>query len=65
MYNIFKLIYYEGDERHVTWSVDKVSLENKINTWGKKGFGIGCDSITQISFTDEEELVAQLNDLED
>ena len=65
MYNIFQLVYYEGDERHVTWSVDRESLKNKIKTWEKQGLAVGNDSITQISFTDEEELVAQLNDLED
>jgi hypothetical protein len=63
--HIFQLIYYEGNERHSTWSVDRESLENKIKTWEEEGFGVGCDSITKISFTNEEELVAQLNDLED
>tara|TARA_R100000655_G_scaffold54889_1_gene92894 strand:+ start:357 stop:566 length:210 start_codon:yes stop_codon:yes gene_type:complete len=65
IHTIYKLIYYEGDERHILYSVNKVSLENLINSWEKEGFGVGCDSITKISFTDEEELVDQLNDLED
>ena len=64
MDNIYQLIYYEGDEEHSTWSVDKEELEKKVKDWEKQGLGVGNDEIYQISFTDPEELVAQLNDLE-
>ena len=64
MYNIFQLVYYEGDKKHTLWSTDRDSLENKIKTWEEEGFGVGDDSITQISFTDDEELVDLLNELE-
>ncbi len=64
MYNIFQLVYYEGDEERSMWSVDKEELEEKVKDWEKQGLGIGNDEIYQISFTDEEELVAQLNDLQ-
>ena len=64
MYNIFQLIYYEGDEEHFLWSVDKKELEKKIEDWEEQGFGVGDDTINQVSFTNEEELVAQLNDLQ-
>ena len=65
MNNIYQLVYYEGDEKHVVWSIDRDYAEKKIKSWEKQGFAVGDDNITQISFTDEEELVAQLNDLED
>ena len=64
MYNIFQLIYYEGDEEHSLWSVDKKELEKTIEDWEEQGFGVGDDTINQVSFTNEEELVAQLNDLQ-
>ncbi len=64
MYNIFQLVYYEGDERHVLWSVDRDYAERKIKSWEEQGFAVGDDSITQISFTDDEELVYLLNELE-
>ena len=64
MYNIFQLIYYEGDEEHFLWSVDKKELEKKIEDWEEQGFAVGDDTIKQVSFTNEEELVAQLNDLQ-
>ena len=64
MYNIFQLVYYEGDEERSIWSVDKEELEKTIEDWEEQGFGVGNDKINQISFTDEEELVARLNDLQ-
>ena len=64
MYNIFQLVYYEGDEEHFLWSVDKKELEKKIEDWEEQGFEVGDDTINQVSFTNEEELVAQLNDLQ-
>ena len=63
MYNIFQLVYYEGDEERSIWSVDKEELEKTIEDWEEQGFGVGNDAIHQISFTNEEELVAQLNKL--
>ena len=64
MDSIYQLIYYEGDEEHSIWSVDKKELEKTIKDWEKQGLGVGNDEIYQISFTDPEELVAQLNELE-
>ncbi len=64
MYNIFQLVYYEGDEERSIWSVDKEELEKTIEDWEEQGFGVGDDTINQVSFTNEEELVAQLNDLQ-
>ena len=64
MYNIFQLVYYEGDEERSIWSVDKEELEKTIKDWEEQGLGVGNDEIYQISFTNEEELVEQLNDLQ-
>ena len=63
MDNIYQLIYYEGDQEHSIWSVDKEELEKKIKDWEEQGLGVGNDEIYQISYTDPEELVAQLNEL--
>ena len=63
MDNIYQLIYYEGDQEHSIWSVDKEELEKKIKDWEEQGLGVGNDKIYQISYTDPEELVAQLNEL--
>jgi hypothetical protein len=62
--NIARLIYYEGDEEHSIWSVDKEELEKKVKDWEEQGLGVSNDEIYQISFTDPEELVAQLNELQ-
>ena len=64
MYNIFQLVYYEGEEEHSIWSVDKEELEKTIKDWEEQGLGVGNDEIYQISFTNEEELVEHLNDLQ-
>jgi hypothetical protein len=64
MYNIFQLVYYEGDEERSIWSVDKEELEKTIKDWEEQGLGVGNDEIYQISFTNEEELVEHLNDLQ-
>ena len=64
MYNIFQLVYYEGDEERSIWSVDKKELEKTVKDWEEQGLGVGNDEIYQISFTNEEELVEHLNDLQ-
>ena len=64
MYNIFQLVYYEGDEERSIWSVDKEELEKTIKDWEEQGLGVGNDEIYQISFTNEEELVEHINDLQ-
>ena len=43
MYNIFQLVYYEGDEEHSIWSVDKEELEKTIKDWEEQGLGVGND----------------------
>ena len=63
MDNIYQLIYYEGDEEHSIWSVDKKELEKTVKDWEEQGLGVGNDEIYKISYTDPEELVAQLNEL--
>ena len=63
MDNIYQLIYYEGDEEHSIWSVDKKELEKTVKDWEEQGLGVGNDEIYQISYTDPKELVAQLNEL--
>ena len=63
MDNIYQLIYYEGDEERSIWSVDKKELEKTVKDWEEQGLGLGNDEIYQISYTDPEELVAQLNEL--
>jgi len=67
MDNIYQLIYYEGSFRYSIWSVDKEELEKKVKDWEEQGLGDGtvnCDEIYQISYTDPEELVAELNELQ-
>ena len=63
MDNIYQLIYYEGDQEHSIWSVDKEELEKKIKDWEELCLVVGNDKIYQITYTDPEELVAQLNEL--
>ena len=64
MDNIYQLVYYEGDEKHIVWSANKVELDEMIKGWEEQGFGTGDDIIKQISFNDKSELVDQLNNLE-
>jgi len=64
MDSIYQLIYYEGDEEHSIWSVDKKELEKTIKDWEKAGLGVGNDTIHQVSFTNKEELVDKLNEFQ-
>jgi hypothetical protein len=64
MDNIYQLVYYEGDEKHIVWSANKVELDEMIKGWEEQGFGTGDDIIKKISFNDKSELVDQLNNLE-
>ena len=63
-HKIFQLEYYEGRQRYVLWSTNKDKLIQQIEEWEERGFGVAEDEISQISYSNKEELCEQLNNLQ-